>query len=230
MTGEISPLLSPRNWFGFLILFPSRSSALENANYAKNMTTSRQKILAHLKKTRSASAREIARALKLSPPNVRHHLSVLISDGRIEMSAVHNREGRGRPEKMYSLSEAALGDNLPALAHVVLTEAGSRIDLEAAARHLLDQHQFAGQSMNRRLALLVEKLNRMHYQAHWEAGAGGPRVIFGRCPYARVIENHPEICRMDEALLKGILERNVSPMRRTETAARGACPFIFQIG
>ena len=194
------------------------------------MTTSRQKILAHLKKTRSASAREIARALKLSAPNVRHHLSVLRSDGRVEMTAVHNREGRGRPEKVYSLSQAALGDNLSALAQAVLTEAGSTLRLEAVARLILDDSQFAGQSMNRRLALLVEKLNEMHYQARWEAGARGPQVLFGRCPYARVIEGHAEICTMDAALLKNALARDVSQTKKNETPIKGMCPFIFQIG
>ena len=194
------------------------------------MTTSRQKIFAHLKKTRSASVREIARALKLSAPNVRHHLSVLCSDGRVEMTAVHNREGRGRPEKVYSLSEAALGDNLSALAQAVLTVAGSSLRMEAVASLILDESQFASLSMNRRLALIVEKLNEMHYQARWEAGAGGPRVLFGRCPYARVIEGHPEICTMDAALLKNSLARDVSVLKKNETPAKGMCPFIFQIG
>ena len=194
------------------------------------MTTSRQRILAHLKKTRSASAREIARALKLSAPNVRHHLSVLCSDGRVEMTAINNREGRGRPEKVYSLSQAALGDNLSALAEAVLTEAGSALKMEAVAHLILDEHQFAGQPINKRLTLLIEKLNQMHYQAHWEAGAGGPRVIFGRCPYARVIEGHPEICKMDTALLQNALVRSISPLKKIETPAKGTCPFIFQIG
>ena len=194
-----------------------------------NMTTSRQKILTHLKKTRSASAREIARALKLSAPNVRHNLSVLCSDGRVELISIHNREGRGRPEKVYSLSAAALGDNLSALAEAVLTEAGKTLNMEAVASHILDAKQFAGHPINKRLALLVEKLNEMHYQARWEAGAGGPRVIFGRCPYARVIDGHPEICKMDEALLKAALGRAILPTRRGESQ-HGLCPFLFEIG
>lgn len=193
------------------------------------MTTSRQRILTHLKKTRSASAREIARALKLSAPNVRHHLSVLRSDGRVEMTAVHNREGRGRPEKVYSLSESALGDNLSALIQAVLTVAGSTLSMEAVANLILDESQFVGQSMNKRLTLLVEKLNEMHYQARWEAGAGGPRVLFGRCPYARVIEAHPEICTMDAALLQKTLARPVSTLKKNEALVRGMCPFMFQI-
>jgi len=192
------------------------------------MQTSRQKILAHLKKNRAASAREIGRALKMSAPNVRHHLSVLCSDGRVEFISIHNREGRGRPEKVYSLSQAALGDNLSALAHAVLTEAGPALSMEAVARHLLSPAQFDGLSMNRRLALLIDKLNEMHYQSRWEASAGGPRVILGRCPYARVMAEHPEICKMDEAVLQAALGRDVSPARRVEFQP-GLCPFLFEI-
>ncbi|MBI5824635.1 MAG: ArsR family transcriptional regulator [Chloroflexi bacterium] len=194
------------------------------------MLTARQKVLAHLKKTRSASAREIARALKMSAPNVRHHLSVLKSDGRVEFVSVNNREGRGRPEKLYSLSAAALGDNLSALANALLTEAGPRLNMEAVASRMLDSAQFANLPIPKRLALLVEKINEMNYQAHWEAGAEGPRVIFGRCPYSQVIEKHAELCKMDAALLGILLGRPVARLQKNETGARGFCPFIFQVG
>lgn len=193
------------------------------------MSASRQKILTHLKKTRSASVREIARALKLSAPNVRHHLTVLRSDGRVEMTSVKDREGRGRPEKVFSLSEAALGDNLPALVHALLAATGSKVDLEAAAGFILDDSEFAGLSMNKRLPLLIEKLNAMHYQSHWEAGAGGPRIIFGRCPYGQVVELHPEICKMDAALIAKVLGRDVSIARKQDVSVRGVCPLLFQL-
>jgi predicted ArsR family transcriptional regulator len=52
-------------------------------------------------------------------------------------------------------------------------------------------------------------LNQLHYQARWEAGAEGPRIILGQCPYAAVIGNHPELCRMDMSLLEGMLDTQV---------------------
>jgi len=48
-----------------------------------------------------------------------------------------------------------------------------------------------------RMTALIARLNTLHYDAHWEAGASGPRVILGRCPYASVIQKHPELCQMD---------------------------------
>jgi len=166
----------------------------------------------------------------MSAPNVRHHLSVLCSDGRVEFVALNNREGRGRPEKVYSLSQAALGDNLSALANALLTESGSRLNMDSVAARILNPSQFANLPVTKRLVHLVEKLNEMHYQARWEAGAEGPRVILGRCPYAQVIEDHPELCRMDAALLGNALGRPVLQSLKNEAVGRGLCPFIFRVG
>jgi len=193
------------------------------------MAISRKKILAYLKKTRAAPAREIARALKMSSPNVRHHLSVLVSDGRVEFVSVKKRDGRGRPEKMYSLSHAMVGDNLSALANALLDVTGSKLNVEAVASHILDSSQFSNLSVQKRLALLIEKLNEMNYQARWEAGAGGPRIIFGRCPYAKVIDGHDQLCKMDVVILEKVLERPLTRSLKNETK-KNLCPFLFQVG
>jgi predicted ArsR family transcriptional regulator len=198
------------------------------------MITARQKVLAHLKKTRVASAREIARALNMSAPNVRHHLSVLCSDGRVDAlrTAVNNHEGRGRPEKLFSLSQSALGDNLSALADALLTEAGlgQVLKVENVANRLLDSTQFTNLPIAKRLTLLVEKLNEMHYQARWEAGAEGPRVIIGRCPFAKIIESHPELCKMDTSMLEMAMARPITQSAKAESTVRGLCPFVFGVG
>ena len=189
--------------------------------------TTRQRILNHLKKTRAASAREIARALDLSAPNVRHHLGVLTSDGRVEVASVTREGSRGRPEKLYSLSQAALGDNLAGLAEALLLVEGSRLQVESLADHILDAEQFNNLSIPKRLALLIDKLNEKHYQSRWEAGADGPRVIFGRCPYAAVIEGHPELCRMDASVLGNAIGREVSQLGRIEKG-QGVCVFAMR--
>lgn len=115
----------------------------------------RQKVLNHLKKTRTASAREIARALKMSAPNVRHHLSVLASDGRVEVMESRPLDGRGRPEKIYSLAQSALGDNLSALTDALLTVAGKKVNVEAVASHILDVEQFSNLPVPKRACILL---------------------------------------------------------------------------
>lgn len=190
--------------------------------------TARQKVLTYLTKNRTASAREISRGLKMSIETVRHHLRVLVADGRLEAESARGREGRGRPEKAYSLPQAALGDNLSALSEALLAEAGSSVRVEALAKRLAGDVGFASQPAAKRLNLLVEKLNQMHYHAHWEAGAEGPRVLFGHCPYAVIVGRHPELCEMDASLLTLLAARPVLREARPETP-KNACPFVFLV-
>jgi DeoR family transcriptional regulator, suf operon transcriptional repressor len=190
------------------------------------MLTARHKVLAYLNKTRTASAREISRALKMSAANVRHHLRVLVSDGRLEAAAVRGREGRGRPEKMYSLPRAALGDNLAVLANAILAEAGSGVRMETLAERLMGKTNMASQPLARRLNLTIEKLNQMNYHARWEAGSAGPRIIFGHCPYAAIIEKHPELCHMDKALLHEMMGQSADQIFKIGRDGSSVCVFV----
>jgi len=191
------------------------------------MITARHKVLAFLNKTRTASAREISRALKMPAPNVRHHLRVLVSDGRLEMASARGRDGRGRPEKVYSLPRAVLGDNLPALANALLVESDSNVRMDALAKHLAGESNFAGQPLARRLNLTIEKLNQMNYHARWEAGSAGPRIVLGYCPYAALIEKHPELCQMDKALLHEMMGQSAEQIFKIGKDESSVCVFAM---
>ena len=191
------------------------------------MTTARQKIVAFFVKTRTASAREIARALKMSTPTVRHHLRVLASDGRLEIVVGREREGKGRPEKLYSLPQSALGDNLAALGDALMAEAGSGLRPERLARRLSAEVNLAGQPLVRQLNLTVERLNAMNYHARWEAGSQGPRVIFTHCPYAAIIEKHPELCQMDQAMLREWMGQPASQIFKRGKDGSSVCMFAL---
>jgi predicted ArsR family transcriptional regulator len=191
------------------------------------MVTARQKVLTYFSKTRTASAREISRSLKMSPATVRHHLRVLTADGRLEMTFVRGRDGRGRPEKVYSLPRSALGDNLAKLGDAVLVEAGTLVQMASLSKHLAGDADFSGQPIARRLNSSVEKLNRMNYHARWEAGPQGPRLIFGHCPYAALIGKHPELCQMDEALLEQLMGDGVTQMFKIGKEGSSLCVFAL---
>ena len=191
------------------------------------MKTARQKVLAFLTKTRIASAREVSRALRMSTANVRHHLRVLVSDGRLDVSTLGTREGRGRPEKVYSLPRSVWGDNLSALVDGLLAEAGSKVRMDALAKRLVGESNFVGEPVVKRLNMVVEKLNQMNYHARWEAGPEGPRVIFGHCPYAAVIEKHPELCTMDTVLLEKLMGQSAEQLTKIGRAGSLSCVFVL---
>lgn len=191
------------------------------------VTTARHKVLAYLTKHRTSSAREISRGLKMSAATVRHHLRVLLSDGRLESASVRVRATRGRPEKVYSIPRAALGDNLSALSEALLVEAGKTVRVEALAKRLAGEANFAGQPLAKRLNFVVEKLNQMSYHARWEAGAGGPRIIFGHCPYAAIIAKRPELCKMDAALVNEMMGE---ASEQLTTIREGGSSCLFAVG
>jgi predicted ArsR family transcriptional regulator len=191
------------------------------------MTTARQRILAYFAKSRTASTREIARALKMSPATVRHHLRVLAADGRLELMSARGRDRRGRPEKVYSLPRAALGDNLATLSDALLRESGGGIRVEALAKYLVGDSQLTAQPLAKRLNFTVEKLNQMSYHARWEAGSEGPRVVFAHCPYAKIIDRHPELCHMDQAVLKDLMGQPLRQVFRTGKEGSSVCVFVM---
>jgi len=191
------------------------------------MTTSRHKVLAYFNKTHTASVREISRSLKMSSATVRHHLRVLTKDGRLALASVRGRDGRGRPEKIYSLPRAALGDNLSVLGDALLMEAGTGVRVDALAKRLIGESNFVSQPLAKRLNLTIEKLNQMNYHSHWEAGSEGPRILFGHCPYAAIIEKHPELCRMDEVMLRESMGQPATQISKSGKAGSSVCVFAM---
>jgi predicted ArsR family transcriptional regulator len=191
------------------------------------MVTARHKVLAYLHKTRTASARQISRALRMPAANIRHHLRVLVSDGRLEVSGGGTGEKRGRPEKVYSLPRAVLGDNLSALSEALLAESGSKVRMDVLAKHLVGESDLANQPAGKRLNLVIEKLNQMNYHARWEAGSSGPRIILSHCPYASIIARHPELCVMDAALLEKLTEQSAQQLTKIGRDGSLSCVFAL---
>jgi predicted ArsR family transcriptional regulator len=121
-----------------------------------------------------------------------------------------------------------LGDNLSALTDALLAEAASSFDPEALAKRLAGESGMASQLVAKRLSLVVERMNQMKYHARWEAGAEGPRIIFGHCPYAVIILNHPELCRIDALLLGQLMGRPAAQTAKIGVDGSTLC--IFALG
>lgn len=199
--------------------------------------TTRLRILDFLRRQQTASALELSRALGMTRANIRHHLMVLESNDLVEVAG-QRRQGKGRPENIYGLSRRVLGDSLDELASALLTEwlgglpEGERAaGLRSVAGRLGSAYSSAGGGpLVKRLAETVRFLNGRHYQARWEAGAAGARLILGHCPFLAVIERHPELCRVDALLLEGCLGQTVSQTAKLERTAQGLPQCVFVVG
>ena len=80
--------------------------------------------------------------------------------------------------------------------------------------------------LTRRLAQAVDRLNELHYQARWEAGASGPRIILGHCPYGGIVESHPELCRVDAFFLEECVGMSAQLTAKLEPGRQGL-PFCL---
>jgi DeoR family transcriptional regulator, suf operon transcriptional repressor len=203
-----------------------------------NKLTARQRVLAYLVKQPGASAIQIGHALKISAASIRHHLSILITDGRVVMISETRNKGRGRPVKIYRLSEKILGDNLSLLSRALLKSRLKKIPtskqqpiLNSVAVELADQigRTNPNDPIAKRLTNLLEKLNEMHYQSRWEAGAEGPRIRYGHCPYAAIIDKHPELCQIDRYLLEEEIGTDARQLAKIEQKPGGITHCIFLI-
>ncbi len=199
----------------------------------KMKPTTRLRLLDYFRKNQTASVKELSRLMELTGSDIRHHLAILESNNLIEVVG-QRQEGRGRPDNIYGLSSRLLGDGLDKLAgalfDVWLGGASGQVQeagLRSVARRLAGAVDDKA-PVTQRLVRTVERLNELHYQSRWEAGATGPRLILGHCPYAALVVAHPELCRMDAFLLETRLGSAVEQTAKLQLSDKGLpfCAFV----
>jgi DeoR family suf operon transcriptional repressor len=201
------------------------------------MKTTRQHIVDYLQQKRFATAAEIGRALRVTSSNVRHHLSILVEEGAVEAIGQRPPKGRGRPSTLYAQTQQAHQHNLDGLASTLLQlyvadcpEAERESRLERMAASLQGVKSWRGGSLTQQLVQAVNRLNQLGYRARWEARAPAPQVTLGQCPFAPIIQEHPELCAMDSRLISGLIEEPVEQTAKLATDKRGAIYCKFVIG
>jgi len=207
------------------------------------MKTSRQKVLDYFHTHSVASAADISQALKMTPANARYHIQILLSQGLLETAGERQQSGKGRPMQLFRLSQQAFGDNLDLLLHAALIilqeqngEAGYMVSIEEIAAKLANMGNVTGSktttqptALSQKLVNAIEILNRFNYQARWEAHRDGPRILLGRCPYQKILHQHPELCQMDHSLLENITSSSVKQTARLAKDTSGAIYCLFQV-
>ena len=218
------------------------------------MKTSRQRVLEYIRSRKVIGVAELSRVLKMTPANARHHLSILQEQGLVQVVGQTAPEGKGRPAQLFGLTEQVLSHNLDRVAAAALDElfvglepiekeaALGRLALRLSRAMQAGDHKVeeafpvespgarpAGRSLTQAILFAVQRLNELHYQARWEAHAESPRLILGHCPYAAIIADHPELCRMDARLLEIMLARKAAQVARLVPDLQGGtfCLFVL---
>ena len=179
--------------------------------YNKIMKSTRHRLLDYLGSKQVATSTELSRVLQVTSADARHHLNLLLKEGLIQIIGEKQPQGPGRPAKIYSLSQKQKQDNLvllvEALLQVITSENFSRGQsklIRQIAEYIRGPTKYNG-NLTQRLYLAINRLNELNYQARWEAHQQAPRIILGNCPYASIVNNHPEICQIDKYLLESLL-------------------------
>lgn len=178
-----------------------------------------------------STAAELAQRLELTPAAIRRHLTALTDEGLIVAAdqRVYGTRGRGRPAKVFSLTDAGRADfvqgydQLAIQALQFLAErdgdavrqfAGRRVaGVEARYRELLDESVTGD-----RTEALAEALTADGYAASTRPAAAGTQLCQHHCPVAHVAEEFPELCEVETEIFARLLGVHV---QRLATIAHG---------
>ena len=125
---------------------------------------------------------------------------------------------------MDELASALLVENLSGK-----TSSQRKRKLTATARQLAGKDHDSNQSILIRLGNAVQRLNDLNYKAHWEARADSPHLLLGRCPYAPIINRHPELCEMDAHMIQILTGENFEQVEKISRTQAGPAQCRFCI-
>ena len=177
---------------------------------------------------------DLARALDLTDNGVRAHLAVLERDGIVrQRGSVRRSSGGGKPAYVYELTQEAedlfpkaYEPTLRRLLDVLSDQLGpeeSEALLRSVGRRLAEEHATRADGTHARLEAAVEVLNELGGLAELEERDGAVVIRGYSCPLAGVTPDHPEVCRMAEALVGEVA--GVSVREHCDRGERPRCCF-----
>jgi predicted ArsR family transcriptional regulator len=193
------------------------------------MKSTHELILDYLQSNMVASAAELSQALHLTRADIRYHLNLMQAQSILEKVGLHGPAQKGRPSQLFRLAPKSQQNNFADLADALLSAFTNSNDelLDELVRHFASAVPNAKQRTTQ-LNRLVAYLNEHGYQSRWEAYINGPRILFRNCPYAAILTKHPELCKMDTAVISSYLKTSFQQTARIdlEYAKIPACIFL----
>ncbi len=195
------------------------------------------------------TAPELAQRLGLTPAGVRRHLDSLEADGLIESGerpafGPTPARGRGRPPRVYSVTEAGRDafdqgyDDLAASALRFLQEHGGPDAVEAFARQRADDLErrylplLARETDTRRKAeILAEAMTQDGFAAavtNLPGAVAAVQICQHNCPVAHVAGEFPVLCDAETEAIARIVGSNVTRLA-TIAHGDGVCTAVVSV-
>jgi predicted ArsR family transcriptional regulator len=195
--------------------------------------TTRDRVAQSILEHGPSTAAALAKRLGLSAAGVRRHLDVLVDRGLLTAreQRVYGSRGRGRPAKVFSLTDAGRADFYSAYDDLAISaleflaaEAGSpAVTKFAATRAGQAEVRYGERMATAGLDLtptqaLATALTSDGYVASVQPSALGEQLCQHHCPVAHVAERFPQLCEVETALFSRLLGVHV---QRLATIAHG---------
>jgi predicted ArsR family transcriptional regulator len=183
----------------------------------------------------AATAAELGETIGLSPAAIRRHLDAMLADGDVVAREQHvnGQRGRGRPAKVFSLTEAGrlrcgphTYDDLATAALRWISRQGGEDAVAAFAAELVSgledrcatATREAGDDPLARAEALATALSTEGYAASASAIASGGQLCQHHCPVAHVAAEFPQLCEAETQVISRLVGTHV---QRLATIANG---------
>jgi predicted ArsR family transcriptional regulator len=198
------------------------------------LSTTHGRIITLLRRA-SRSVDELAQALDLTHTAVRAHLAALERDGLVQQRS--ERRGNRKPSSVYDLAPAAeflfpqsygqlLYQLLEVLQEQMMPEEGEDL-LRTVGRRMAAQWKIPPGELSVRLEAAVEVLNELGGLMERETGEETLCIRGYWCPFATVVLEHPEVCRLAESLLTELVD--VPLQEQCERTGPVPCRFVVPV-
>lgn len=210
------------------------------------MHSTRERILAHLKREPAASVDVLSHALELAPMTIRQQLAKMTSDGLIE--AESERRPTGRPAHVYSLTSKGderfpkAYDRLAAilLEEITVLEPGDleglspagrramlfqRIAVRAAAPHRADLERLSGRERAEAATAILQSESGF---TELEVTNAGVEIREYNCVYQRVAEGHNDVCAFHTEYVSQLVGTSVV-LDGCQCEGANACRFVVAL-
>jgi len=198
--------------------------------------TTRGRIVAALRRRRSASAVDLAAEFSLSPNAIRQQLAVLERDGLVNERSV--RRGKTKPTYEFSLSaegERLFPQHYDRLLNAVLREV-REMGGETAVAAIFERmgkrtaertnKRLAGEPAEARIGAVVDLLRERGVEAGWSREGSTYVIHEHNCPYAETVREHPQVCSVIHTVLDEVFDEGTD---QTDSLATGGRECRFEI-